>query len=228
MPPTRTTTIATSTAQNDSGVFEFSFRDERYMPFEGAGAISDWNLKLPKNFRTFDYNTINDVIVHISYEADYDGAFAEKVEDANGTLEKSIAEILKTQGLPRLFSLRQEFSSAFHQLLFKPDEGAKIMITEKHFPIFVQQYLDKLAIEGAKLIFDFGKKDFSDVKININDSPNSITLSQPESYIEFSSVVINDDISLKLEIPNSIDDNKATIEDLKDVYLLFNYKLVRS
>jgi hypothetical protein len=32
--------IATSTAQNDAGVFEFNFRDERYMPFEGAGAIS--------------------------------------------------------------------------------------------------------------------------------------------------------------------------------------------
>ena len=34
------TAIATSTAQSDAGVFEFNFRDERYMPFEGAGAVS--------------------------------------------------------------------------------------------------------------------------------------------------------------------------------------------
>jgi Tc toxin complex TcA C-terminal TcB-binding domain len=32
--------IATSSAQNDSGMFELNFRDERYLPFEGAGAIS--------------------------------------------------------------------------------------------------------------------------------------------------------------------------------------------
>ncbi|HEY3089517.1 MAG TPA: hypothetical protein VII16_14820 [Actinomycetes bacterium] len=41
--------VATSTGQNDAGVFEFSFRDERYMPCEGAGAVSDWRLELPKN-----------------------------------------------------------------------------------------------------------------------------------------------------------------------------------
>src|SRR3546814_15836027 len=34
-----TVQIATSTAQSDSGVFDFSFSDPRYMPFEGAGAV---------------------------------------------------------------------------------------------------------------------------------------------------------------------------------------------
>ena len=42
----------------DSGVFEFSFRDERYMPFEGAGALSDWELARPRTLRVFDYNTV--------------------------------------------------------------------------------------------------------------------------------------------------------------------------
>ena len=32
--------IATSTAQNDDGLFELNFRDDRYLPFEGSGAIS--------------------------------------------------------------------------------------------------------------------------------------------------------------------------------------------
>ena len=35
------TSIAVSTGQNDSGVFELSFKDERYIPFEGAGVISN-------------------------------------------------------------------------------------------------------------------------------------------------------------------------------------------
>ena len=33
--------IATSTAESDAGVFELGFRDERYLPFEGAGAIAE-------------------------------------------------------------------------------------------------------------------------------------------------------------------------------------------
>ena len=39
------TSIAVSTGQNDAGVFELNFRDERYLPFEGAGAISKWRAR---------------------------------------------------------------------------------------------------------------------------------------------------------------------------------------
>ena len=38
--------IAASSAQNDSGVFELTFRDDRYLPFEGAGVVSQWALEL--------------------------------------------------------------------------------------------------------------------------------------------------------------------------------------
>ena len=40
VPLRHTTAIAASMAQSDAGVFEFNFRDERYMPFEGAGVNS--------------------------------------------------------------------------------------------------------------------------------------------------------------------------------------------
>ena len=66
---TGTQSIATSGAQNDSGVFNLNFQDERYVPFEGAGAISKWHIKLNTKFRQFDYNTITDVILHMSYTA---------------------------------------------------------------------------------------------------------------------------------------------------------------
>jgi hypothetical protein len=70
--------IATSSGQNDSGVFELSFRDERYVPFEGAGAISAWSLELfsdPVNadfgrpLRQFDYGSITDAVLHVRYTA---------------------------------------------------------------------------------------------------------------------------------------------------------------
>src|SRR4029453_273383 len=55
--------IATSHAQNDNGMFELNFRDERYLPFEGAGVISRWRLDLPKESNAFDFDTISDVVL---------------------------------------------------------------------------------------------------------------------------------------------------------------------
>ena len=73
--------IATSTAQTDSGLFELNFHDERYLPFEGAGAVSTWRLELPARFRQFDYDTISDVILHVRYTArDGGSAFRAFVE----------------------------------------------------------------------------------------------------------------------------------------------------
>jgi hypothetical protein len=110
----RNTSISTSSAQNDAGMFELNFRDERYLPFEGAGAISEWQLELPSLIRMFDYDTISDVIIHISYTAKDDGSF-------KNTVEPHIADALTTfatdSGLYRLFSLRHEFPNAFHRLI---------------------------------------------------------------------------------------------------------------
>ncbi|MBL8066243.1 MAG: prepilin-type N-terminal cleavage/methylation domain-containing protein, partial [Chthonomonadaceae bacterium] len=44
---------------NDSGLFETNLRDERYLPFEGSGAESHWNIELPTSFPAFDYGTIS-------------------------------------------------------------------------------------------------------------------------------------------------------------------------
>jgi hypothetical protein len=63
------TSIAISSGQNDSGVFELNFKDERYIPFEGAGAISKWRLELPGQFAQFDYDTISDVVMINRYVA---------------------------------------------------------------------------------------------------------------------------------------------------------------
>jgi hypothetical protein len=61
--------IVTSGGSNDSGMFETNLHEERFLPFEGAGAISTWNLALPPKLRVVDYSTISDVILHIRYTA---------------------------------------------------------------------------------------------------------------------------------------------------------------
>src|SRR5205085_11299555 len=63
------TTIATSSGQNDSGLFETNLRDERWLPFEGQGAVSAWTLELDPESNNFDLSTITDVILHVRYTA---------------------------------------------------------------------------------------------------------------------------------------------------------------
>jgi hypothetical protein len=139
MAPRRSVSIATSTAQNDAGVFELSFRDERYMPFEGSGAISKWRLELPKTFPQFDYQTITDVILSISYTAEQDGGLRGRVEADHAAAVGSIRDFLTHNSVARLFSLRQDFSGTFTRLLnANTSSSLSIVIDDRHFPAFLR------------------------------------------------------------------------------------------
>ena len=62
-------TVALSRGINDAGVFELSLHDERYLPFEGTGAVSTWRLDMPRAANRFDFESLTDVIVHLRYTA---------------------------------------------------------------------------------------------------------------------------------------------------------------
>ncbi|MDC0743173.1 Tc toxin subunit A-related protein [Polyangium mundeleinium] len=104
--------LAISGAQNDAGVFELSLRDERYLPFEGAGAIGTWKLELSTN--NTDLDAVSDVVLHVRYTA-IDGGDSLKTQ-----AQKNTALLLS--GL-RLFSLKDEFPTEWHHF-FTPDAGA--------------------------------------------------------------------------------------------------------
>jgi hypothetical protein len=104
--------IVTSTAQNDSGMFETNLRDERYLPFEGAGAISQWQLTLPLDVPQFDPETIADVILHVRYTAREGGA--QLRTSAVGELKNAIATAAAL-GSVRLLSVRHDFPTEWAQ-----------------------------------------------------------------------------------------------------------------
>jgi Tc toxin complex TcA C-terminal TcB-binding domain len=129
--------IAASSAQNDSGMFEMSFRDERYLPFEGAGAISEWTLELfndntsdfGKPLRQFDYGIISDAILHVKYTARKDaGAFKNA---AVAHLRDYFSQAGKTPSL-RLFNLRQEFPTEWHRFLNPTDPADGNLFKFRH------------------------------------------------------------------------------------------------
>jgi hypothetical protein len=116
VPLAHTTTIAASGAQADGGVFELSFRDERYLPFEGQGAVSSWHLELPSVVRSFDYSSITDVIVSLAYSARRDNARRDTVEGAI-TAAGSLLKYFHDTPNVRIVSARQELGAAFMRLL---------------------------------------------------------------------------------------------------------------
>lgn len=118
------TSIAASTGQNDSGVFELNFRDERYIPFEGAGAITKWRLELPKDFRQFDYDTISDVVMQMRYTA-VDGGDKLKKAAGDSVQEyiKSVEDLSQREGLFTAFDLRHDFPDEWYKAM-NPAAGA--------------------------------------------------------------------------------------------------------
>ena len=166
------TSIATSTAQNDGGMFELNFRDERYLPFEGAGAVSTWKLDLPSRIRTFNYDSISDVIFHISYTASDDGAFKDKVEENIGNAIATFA----AGGPARLFSMRHEFPNEFHKLLHPPDliQQTTFSLEQKHFPYFL--YGSDLQISSVEVFIKFkgmDPVDLGSLSFRLNETPAS-------------------------------------------------------
>jgi hypothetical protein len=136
---TRMQSIATSSGQNDSGMFELNFRDERYLPFEGAGVMSRWRIELPGDFRQFDYDTISDVVLHIKYTA-REGGMALR-EAAVRSLEQMLAS-QKGRLQTRLFSLRHEFPSEWHRLQVTADSNGDhsqaFSLAQPRFPLLFQ------------------------------------------------------------------------------------------
>jgi hypothetical protein len=99
--------VVTSTGQNDAGLFEPNLRDERFLPFEGAGAISRWNVRLPKADNRFDFDTISDVVLHVRYTARPGGAALET------EARKALAESGVASGGARLLSAETDFGDAW-------------------------------------------------------------------------------------------------------------------
>lgn len=71
-----------STGANDTGVLDMRAEDPRYLPFEHAGVLGTYSLELPP-VSQFDYSSIADVVLHVSYTArDGGSTFRDKAAPA--------------------------------------------------------------------------------------------------------------------------------------------------
>ena len=129
--------IATSRAHSDTGLFELSFRDERYLPFEGAGAISTWQLELDPRCNDFDLATLSDVVMELHYTA-RDGGDA-----LRQAALREVVDVRRSGPDARLFSARTEFPDAWNDFLYpvgnEPGQTLALDLDRSRFRFRAQQ-----------------------------------------------------------------------------------------
>lgn len=160
--------IATSTGQNDSGTFELNFRDDRYLPFEGAGAIGTWKLEMPSAFRQFDYNTISDVILHVRYTArDAGSAFRGAVEGVTKDLLNAMATATSGTGLFQAYNLRQDLPNEWHKL--KTTGSTPLTVRRDRLPFLVQGHG---AVIASAVLIARVDGNVGNYPVTVNGGPN--------------------------------------------------------
>ena len=183
--------IVTSSAQNDSGLFETNLHDERYLPFENSGVVSEWQLELPANMRQFDYDTISDVILHLRYTAREGGGLLK-----NGAVDNLMTRIKEAQaaGSVRLFSMRHEFptdwakfKSATVDLSADPNilAGLTLNLRDEHYPFWSKD--EDYKPIGLKRV-DIFAKPTEDTETTIEVFDNSNATGNKDSLTEDTSL----------------------------------------
>lgn len=124
--------VATSSGQNDSGLFEVNFRDERYLPFEGAGAVSRWRFEMPRETNAFDIDKVSDVILTLKYIARDGGVLLR-----NAARESLLATSADSNVLAhsRLISVRHEFPNEWARFCSPSDATAPTQQFTLELPI---------------------------------------------------------------------------------------------
>lgn len=136
--------IAISQSTQDSGVFDYEleFNEyERFVPFEGAGAISKWRVELPMPVKQFDYTTINDLNIQIKYTANAGGAlFRKAASDSIRSFQNSVTGLSATEGLFTVIDLKNDFPTQWTALTQTPAQSRTTSLTglQSRLPFFTR------------------------------------------------------------------------------------------
>jgi Tc toxin complex TcA C-terminal TcB-binding domain len=144
--------VVTSSSQDDTGMHQPDPNDTRYLPFEGSGVISEWQVELPADPSQaepsqFDYSTITDVIMTIRYTAREGGQPFRNaaMRDLTDRIDASEAT-----GTTRMFSVRHEFPTEWAQFksstitATNPTAALRLTIRPEHYPFWSQGRLNQL------------------------------------------------------------------------------------
>jgi hypothetical protein len=173
-------TVGSTERWRDAGVFNLTLDDERYLPFEGSGVIGTYGMELPGvldkhdllPLRTFDYETISDVVLHFRYTARDGGSALRPL--AAGTLRERLNKLAPQTGGTGLFQaidLRRDKPNVWNHLTAKG--SATLKISDEDLPYFASSHA---AIHGTHIV---ARVDGAPASLAMTVGGNGVTLQSP-------------------------------------------------
>ena len=211
--------IAASSSQNDSGVFELNFKDERYLPFEGTGAVSSWRLELPSEVRQFNYDTIADVIIHIRYTAREGGSVLKNAADT-ALIERltTIKQGLEQSGLHLALNLRHDFANEWH--LLKKNATVDLTIAKNRL-----SYIAQSLNAGISEVMFIAKVNGNpaNFKVKLNDTENSTPRELNLARVSDIKLATGKDGNIVIDEAFNLSASAANIAKLEDMILVVKF-----
>ncbi|MFQ6538805.1 MULTISPECIES: neuraminidase-like domain-containing protein [Aphanothece] len=222
-----TNAIVTSKAINDPGLFQLDLEDDRYLPFEGAGAVGRWRIDLPADTNAFAIDSVSDVVLHLRYTAMEGG---ETLAEA----ARAVASQRPVAQSARILRLDQTFAAAWEVLVSAPaaglDQAMTFAFTKEHLP-----YLDRVRDLKVTSILLSAVNAVSDLTAEIT-APGGIVatvMMTPDGDLGgrisgdtagiFAAGVPLSDFTLKLRRSSATDNRSLTKADLSGLHAVIFY-----
>ena len=190
--------ISLSSCRDDSGMFELSLQDERFLPFEGRGLDSTWKIRLPTTVRQFNYRTaISDLMMTFRYVSERGG------EKFGADVSKQIASALGKlklnadgDGPYQLVSARHDFPDAWFR--YQAGQGLTVNLATDMLPFALRS--------GMKPKLE---------KVHAIELPKDAAAAPPKDV-----PIVNAAIGWSLAVEAA-----GAPADVDDIYLLTRFKL---
>ncbi len=184
---------------------------------------------MPIENNYFDFTSLSDVILHISYTSRNGGG--ELATAAN----TSVQEKLPSQ-TARLFSLKHEFSTEWHRF-FNPEGGNDqefvADLKNEHFPFFIRGKLNTMKIKKMDVFIESSEsgKFISNITVTNTDSLDNLSIDTdpdfnnvhhlPKEFTPGSLPSSIGEIRTKLKVSSAGDFKSLASDQVEDIFVLF-------
>jgi hypothetical protein len=135
----------------NSGLFELRFDSERYLPFEGTGAVSMWGLELNGKKGAYNPNDLLDATIKLRYTADQGGTgFANAVKGS-----------LKPYTETAFFDLAYSFAEEWNAFQQGEEDDFELPFTRSMFP-----NMSSSKIQSIMVRYDFAEGKSASLVLN--------------------------------------------------------------
>jgi hypothetical protein len=187
--------------ETNSGVFELIFEGDRYLPFEGTGAVSRWRLELGGPPGKYDLNTLTGVTITLKYTALQGGA----------AFAASVRGLLKPTTMLRAFNLSTDFADLWQAFLQGDSNTIAIPMSQSLFPSMLSG-----AIPAVFTRYEYNSQSQGSAIFSLNYGVQ-VTLADGKTAATTGLAIRAAGTTLNLQLQG----DKST---LQNVYLLMSYK----